>query len=216
MLRIILTFLLFAFGSVAFAQTTTERHNLETAFRELDHASREAAQAQLQQQNLYLQQIDGLWGAGTERALLAALFMLNEVGTGVSVETETDAQHFLDFIIAGSAQGLIFGEADEPEDGVGLPSWLANYLSFDAQIADWRHSTYQIKVASAANYYTALIPSDAQVQRLIQTGQLQMIAERIAPCMDEMIEFGVQTGQKRASDLIYPDFSQVCAALVLQ
>ncbi len=216
MLRIILTFLLFAFGSVGFAQTATERHNLETAFRELDHAPREAAQFELQQQNLYSQQIDGLWGAGTERALLAALFMLNEVGIDVSVNSEAEAQYFLEFIIADSAQGLIFGEADEPEESIGLPSWLANYLSFDAQIADWRHATYQIKVASAANYYTALIPSDAQVQHLIQTGQLQKIAEHIAPCMDEMIEFGVQTGQKRASDPIYPDFSQVCAALVLQ
>ncbi|CUH49803.1 hypothetical protein [Ruegeria atlantica] len=216
MLRIILTFLLLAFGSVAFAQTATERHNVETAFRALDQTSRETAQLELQHQNLYLQQIDGLWGAGTEQALLAALFMLNEIGTDVSVDTETDAQSFLDFIIVGSAQGLIFGEADEPEESVGLPSWLASYLSFDAQIADWRQATQQIKVASAANYYTALIPSDAQVQSLIQTGQLQMIAERIAPCMDEMIEFGVQTGQKRVSDPIYPDFLQVCAALVLQ
>ncbi|WP_037316247.1 hypothetical protein [Ruegeria halocynthiae] len=216
MLRIILTFLLLACGSVVSAQAATERHNLETAFRALDHASREAAQIELQQQNLYLQQIDGLWGAGTERALLAALFMLIEVGTDVSVETEADARHFLDFIIAGSSRGLIFGEADEPEDSIGLPANLASYLSFGAQIADWRQATQQIRVASAANYYTALIPSDAQVQHLIQSGQLQMIAERIAPCMDEMIEFGLQTGQKRASDLIYPDFSQVCAALVLQ
>ncbi|NVO56034.1 hypothetical protein HW561_09565 [Rhodobacteraceae bacterium B1Z28] len=216
MLRNLLTFLLLAFANIASAQTATERHNLETAYRSLDQTSRETAQFELQHQNLYLQQIDGLWGAGTERALLAALFMLNEVGTEVSVETETDAQHFLDFIIAGSAQGLIFGEADEPDESIGLPNWLANHLSFDAKIADWRHATYQIKVASAANYYTALISSDAQVQHLIQSGQLQMIAERIAPCMDEMIEFGVQTGQKRVSDPVYPDFSQVCAALVLQ
>ncbi len=216
MLRNLLTFLLLAFASAASAQTETMRHNLETAFRALNHTSREEAQAELQQHNLYLHQIDGLWGAGTERALLAALFMLNEVGTDVSIETEADAQYFLELIIAGSARGFIFGEADEPVESIGLPSWLANYLSFDAQIADWRYATYQIKVASAANYYTGLIQSDAQVQHLIQSGQLQIIAERIAPCMDEMIEFGVQTGQKHASDPIYPDFSQVCAALVLQ
>lgn len=213
-MRIILTFFWFSLGSIACAQTATERHNLEAAFRGLDDTSRQQAQAELQQENLYLQKIDGLWGAGTEQALLAALFMLNEIGTGLSIETEADAQHFLDFLIAGAAQGLIFGEANECADCDDFTSWVLNPLPFEARFSDWQSATHATKLSTAGNYYSALIHSDAQLTAMLQSGQLRQIAEQLVPCMDQMINFGLQTGQKRGSSSLYPDISHSCAFML--
>lgn len=113
MLKYMVLSLLLLVSPICYAQTNSEKRNLEAAFHSLNQSSRKVAQFELQNANLYYQTVDGVWGNGTESALLAAYSTLINYDIDVSLRTVESARSFLNFIITGSAQKFLFGEAHE-------------------------------------------------------------------------------------------------------
>lgn len=143
MLRPIIALLFFIIANSALGQTTADRANLEAAFRKLDLSSRQSVQSELQKSNLYHQSVDGLWGNGTESALLAAHHTLNDYDLGMSLRSIDDASYFLSFIAVGSAQKFLFGEGDECDGCDALPAapqqTQQTYSGIAGDRARWGH-----------------------------------------------------------------------------
>ncbi len=227
MLRTLIAFLLFITSSSAMAQTNADRANLEAAFRQLDQGSRQAAQHELHKSNLYHQTVDGLWGNGTESALLAAYHALNEYDLGLSMHTQGDARYLLNFIIVGSAQKFLVGEGNEC-DGCdiapatptvdttiaanGLPRWiLETPLPHNASIGQWLNATAQTRLATAGNYFAQLrVPSNNQLSELVRNGRMLEYAQATMNCTNDMVNFGLQTGQKNRNNRV-TDMIRICA-----
>lgn len=209
------------------AQTIQEQSNLESAFKSLSDAERRSTQRYLFEANLYHSQVDGLWGSGTKNALFVVFNALQVGGLSPSLETHSAARNFVGFVSTGSAQAYIFGEGQEC-DGCeqqgegpavqntannGLPRWLMGSLPRTATIADWLNASYAVRRATAGEYAATFIRSDVRLTRMVRNGELKVLAERVVSCMNEMIQFGIETGQKRQNSRLY-DISGGCAFIV--
>lgn len=91
---------------------------LPAAFEALDDSQRRAVQQELQTAGLYSGSIDGRYGPGTERALVAAVVRLGEdSGIAVYLDTEGDAVSFMFTLADGGYAKWLYGEGDENDGG---------------------------------------------------------------------------------------------------
>lgn len=192
----------------------------ESAYENLSEREQLMVQVNLKSLGYYGSEIDGLWGPSMEGAITSVIQQAAQTGQFYNAsDIESMRLMFNDILNSGDGEGWeCDGCAAAPppsEANNGLPDWLnVPSMSFDATIQDWVEASEPTRLASAAQYFASYISSDAQLRNLLNSGELRQTSQKIMQCMNEIIVFGAQTGQKTGRDPVYPDIAGSCLFIV--
>lgn len=192
----------------------------ESAYERLSEREQLMVQVNLKSLGYYSADVDGIWGPSMESAIAAVIQQASQTGQFYDASDPTSMRSLFNEILnSGDGEGWecdgCAAVAPPSEANSGLPDWLnVPSLSFDASVQDWVQASEPTRLASAAQYFASYISSDAQLRNLLSSGELRQTSQRIMQCMNEIIVFGAQTGQKTGRDPVYPDIAGGCLFIV--
>lgn len=199
----------------AFAQSLAE-----SAYERLSEREQLMVQVNLKSLGYYSADIDGIWGPSMEGAITSVIQQAAQTGQFYDASDIASMRSmFADILSSGEGEGWeCDGCAAEPPPSPsenGLPNWLdVPSLPYEATIHDWVQASEATRLASAAQYFASYISSDAQLRSLMNSGELRRSSQQMMQCMNEIIVFSTQTGQKTGGDRVYPDIAGGCLFII--